>query len=484
MQPSSIVEGFIQSAKRYPSKVAIRWKSEAISYEKVLDNVCRKAGFLLIYGIKKGDRVAFYGEKSPHFVYTYLATHLVQAVCVPIDVKLPEERLKEVLKQTEPGILLHPANIEYPFTQFPFNNGLLECDPIKEFELPNENDLADILFTTGTTGSSKGVMLTHKNILAGVLNSNAFIGNDATDTEIIPLPLHHAFGLRRLRTNMFLGGTVILVDGFLYPKLFFSAIEELGASGICMVPAGFSIIKRLMKDRYIEYFRKLKYIEFGSSPMNLEEKKELLEQLQNTKICMHYGLTEVAANVFLEFHRDKEKLQALGLPGPNVKLSILGSDGEEMNTGEIGEIGVQGDIQTSGYWNNPDLTDRSFINGWFRTGDLGFVDKEGYVFFSGRKDDVINVGGKKVFPAEIEEVLGAHPDIKDSACVSKSIEGNLTGEQIVGFVVLETGKSINAKELTLFLRTRVEPHKIPGEFRFVKSIPYTLWGKKQREKFK
>jgi long-chain acyl-CoA synthetase len=485
MKPESIVEGFFRSSETQPDKTAIIWKDEKITYASVSEYVRKAAAFLKQMGIKKGDRVAFYGDKNPLFAYTYLATHLLEAVAVPLDVKLPEDRLKELLIQTEPGIVLHPTKVDHPFQQLPFSEEvLLSSAPLGDFNLPAGGDLADLLFTTGTTGNAKGVKLTQQNILAGAVNSNEFIGNDASDIEIIPLPLHHAFGLRRLRTNLFLGATVILVDGFMFPKHFFDAIEVHAATGICMVPSGFSIVKKLMKDRYIPHFKKLKYIEFGSAPMSLDEKQELAVELPKTRICMHFGLTEVAANILIEFHEVGEKLHALGKPSPNVSVNILGDDGEEKTVGEIGEIVVKGDIQTPGYWKKPELTQKSFINGWFRTGDLGYKDTEGYVYLSGRKDDVINVGGKKVFPAEIEEVLNQHSAVKDSAVISVHEGGKITGKSIKAFVVVKGKEQPLPKDLITFLRGKLEPFKIPGEFKFISKIPATASGKKQRDKLK
>lgn len=482
MHSNSIVEGFFRSVEANPDKTAMIWKQEQISYREVANNVRKAAAFLKINGVEKGDRVVFYGDKNPLFTYIYLATHLLKAVAVPLDVKLPENRLMDLLNQTEPKLVLHPTESEHSFPQFPLDETILRKSPIDEFGFPEKEDLADILFTTGTTGSAKGVKLTHRNILAGALNSNEFIGNDAEDIEIIPLPLHHAFGLRRLRTNLFLGATVIMVDGFLFPKLFFDAIEDYDATGICMVPSGFSIVKKLMKDRYIQHFKKLKYIEFGSSSMKMEEKQELAENLPDTRICMHYGLTEAAANIFIEFHEAAGKLHALGKPSPNVHVAILSDVGEEKAIGEIGEIMVKGDIQTSGYWNNPELTEKSFVNGWFKTGDLGYKDDEGYIFLSGRKDDVINVGGKKVFPSEIETALNQHSAVKDSACVSVSEGSELTGERIKAFLVLKGKEEPTMKELSQFLRDRLEPYKIPQEFQFIRKIPTTSSGKKLRDK--
>ncbi|RNC83665.1 MAG: long-chain fatty acid--CoA ligase [Balneola sp.] len=483
-QSNSIVEGFFSSAERFPKKTAIIWKGETLSYEEVSVNTRKVAAFLKKNGISKGDRVCFYGEKSPLFVYAYLATHLLGAVAIPLDVKLPKTAVQDVFSITEPKIILHPTQNELSLLQFPFDDQLLGTEPLVEYEFPDRSDLADILFTTGTTGSGKGVQLIHQNILAGATNSNEFIGNDHSDTEIIPLPLHHAFGLRRVRTNLYLGATIILVDGFMFPKLFFEAIEHWGATGICLVPAGFLVIKKLIKDRYIPYFRQLKYIEFGSSSMNIEDKREIAASLPTTRICMHYGLTEVAANIFTEFHDFNEKLESLGKPSPNVSVSILDELGNPCKNYEVGEVSVKGEIQTIGYWKNDKLSGDSFINGWFKTGDLGYLDEEGFVFLSGRKDDVINVGGKKVFPTEIEYALNQHPAIKDSACISVSDGKEVTGEKIKAFIQFEDGSKIEDKELVLFLSDKLEPYKIPRIFKSAESIPYTKSGKKQREQLK
>lgn len=484
MEVDSIVEGFFKSSVKTPDKTAIIWKEEKISYAEVSNNILKVAGFLDQEGVSKGDRVVFYGEKSPLFIYTYLAIHLVNAIAVPIDVKLPDSRLAGLILKTEPHIVLHPKDIEHPFKQVPFGKNLLDVQPLKNFKFPERTMIADILFTTGTTGNSKGVKLTHENILAGAENSNIFIGNNASDTEIIPLPLHHAFGLRRLRTNMLLGATVILVDGFMFPKLFFDAIEKFGANGICMVPAGFSIVKKLTKGTYVKHFKKLKYIEFGSSPMENSEKEILAEALQNTRICMHYGLTEVAANIFIEFHDSRSKLNALGKSSPNTFVSIMDESGTMLAEKEVGEIVVKGAVQTPGYWKMPELTKDSFIDGWFKTGDLGYVDKDGYIFLSGRKDNVMNIGGKKVFPDEIEMIINQYKLVKDSACISVKEGGLITGESIKAFVVPENNEEFDFIELVAFLRGKLESYKIPKDFTFISKIPRTSSGKKQRDRLK
>ena len=380
--------------------------------------------------------------------------------------------------------IVHPTTLKTTIQKFEFDEQILTYEPFSSTKYPSSNDLADILFTTGTTGGGKGVKLTQKNILAGAINSNVFIGNDSDDIEIIPLPLHHAFGLRRLRTNLMLGATVILIDGFMFPKLFFDAIEQLKASGMCMVPAGFNVIKRLMKDRYKDHFSKLKYIEFGSSKMSKDDKIELTGALPNTRICMHYGLTEVAANIFIEFNESKDHLDTLGKPSPNVEIGILSENGSIQETSVIGEISVKGDVQTPGYWNNEELTKQSFVNGWFKTGDLGYRNEDGYIVLSGRNDDVMNIGGKKVFPSEIEDVLINHSDIRDCACISITDKNSVTGEQVKAFVVLKRGAEFDQTKYVQFLSGKIEPYKIPTNFEAISKIPVTDSGKKQREKLK
>lgn len=480
----SVVDGFFTSAKKHPEKTAIIWKKEKITYSELEKQVKRVAQFLVDHGVKEGDRVVFYGKKHPLFVYCYLAIHSLKAVAVPLDVKLPEERFHEIIDLIEPSVIIHPTRNKKSITQVDFTDASFENELLEIFDFPEAIDLADILFTTGTTGSSKGVMLSHQNILAGAVNSNQFIGNTSEDVEIIPLPLHHAFGLRRLRTNLMLGATVVLVDGFLFPKIFFNAIEEFGANGICLVPAGFEVIKKLMKDRYIEPFQKLKYIEFGSSPMSMTLKKELIQNLPNTRICMHYGLTEVAANIFIEFHESAEKLDGLGTASPNVEVGILGENTTINSTDEVGEIIVRGDIRSMGYWRNDPLTQQSYYQDWFRTGDLGYIDTEGYVFMSGRVDDVMNIGGKKVFPSEIENILEQHPLVQSCACISEKVNGSITGEEIIAFLVTDSGQELNESQIIQFLTGKLESYKIPTHFRFIDKIPLTASGKKQREHLK
>lgn len=474
---NSIIQSFFQVAEEKPHKTAIIWKEDSISYVELRQWVNAYAHYFKTAGVNRGDSVLFHGQSSIRFSAIYLACHFIGAIAVPLDARMAPAERNVLHQKIKPALALFPSSLEASFPFEELNKDIEMHRPEVAGFFPGSNEIADILFTTGTTGSRKGVQLTHENIFAGAANSNVFIGNTPHDKEIIPLPLHHAFGLRRLRVNLMMGATAILEEGFMFPQRFFDHISE-GATGLCMVPTGFQVMKKLMKDRYIPHFRKLRYIEFGSMPMPAEQKRELAEQLPSTRICMHYGLTEVAANIFTEFHDDIDYLDTLGKPSPNVDVAIMNESMISLPNGEIGEIAVRGSIQTPGYWNDPERSHQVLVNGWFKTGDLGLQQDSGHIQMKGRNDDVMNIGGKKVFPQEIEHQIQQHPSVQDCACVS--IENDLLGEQIHAFIISRS-EQLSRQEWVPFLRESLDSYKIPAQFTYVDSIPYTSTGKKKRE---
>lgn len=484
-----IVRELLANALKTPGKTAIIHAGKEYSYHWLAGHVIAVAIYLQEQGVGKGDRVMFGAVKSPEFALMYFGAHAIGAIAVPLDLKLNREKLSYIYGQCQPAVFWHtdPELIKDHSAES-FDLDKIEPfvpDKPDSFQINAGNeDTADLLFTTGTTGNPKGVELSHLNITAGAVNTNEFIGNTEQDREIIPLPLFHAFGLRRLRTNMLLGASVILVDGFMRPDLIFEGFEKWYATGICMVPAGYSLLKKLTGDKLGEYKDQLKYIEFGSSPMNETEKKQICELLSDTRICMHYGLTEAAANIFIEFHESFEKLNSLGQASPNVQIRIGDDKGNPLDTGEEGEILVAGDVLMKGYWNDEPRTETAFVNGWLRTGDIGYKDENGYVFLKGRKDDIINIGGKKVAPQEVEEALTNLEGVDEAACIGMDDPGDIRGKVIKTFIVVKRNSSVEINDLKNQLRNKLEPYKIPEIIEKVNSLPRTASGKLQREKLR
>ncbi|MFW6018961.1 MAG: class I adenylate-forming enzyme family protein [Bacteroidales bacterium] len=484
-----IVRELIRNALSKPEKTAIIAGGEEFSYDWLARRVVATARYLNAQSIKKGDRVMFGAVKSVDFALMYFGAHAAGAVAQPVNMKLSLKNLEYIYEQSQPAIFWYPNEDVLPqFSSQRFNVSLLEeymPDDYSGFEVNvDKKDTADLLFTTGTTSNPKGVELSHLNITAGAVNTNEFIGNTAEDREIIPLPLFHAFGLRRLRTNMMLGASVVMIDGFVRPDLIFEGFTKWKATGMCMVPAGYGVIRKLTGDKLGEFKEQLKYIEFGSSPMNLEDKKQISKLLPKTRICMHYGLTEAAANIFIEFHESFEKLHALGQPSPNITIRIGDEKGNPLPVGEEGEILVNGDVLMKGYWNDTKRTADVFVQGWLRTGDIGYMDGEGYVFMKGRKDDIINIGGKKVSPQQVEEALNRLPQVEESACVGIDDPSGIRGRVIKAFVVKKGKDELDIMKLRNDLRKTLEAYKVPEIVKEVKRLPRTASGKLQREKLR
>jgi long-chain acyl-CoA synthetase len=473
-------------ANAAPESLAIGHRESAVDYGQLGRKIVAAAANLKDMGVQRSDRVVLSASSSPSFVYSYFATHLIGAVAVPVDPAVPTTRLTYVADQVEPQVILVDRE---------FSDGRHRVESIEECDSdtgravdvpgPALDEPADILFTTGTTGKPKGVVLTHGNLVAAATNINTFIGNSAEDREVIPLPLSHSFGLGRMRCDMMAGGAIILTDGFLLPGRIFKAVENWAATGISFVPAGLALLFRLSGDRLGDYANQLKYIEIGSAPMPRDHKERLMGLLPDTRICMHYGLTEASRATFLEFNesRSVDKLDSVGAASPNVRIRIVDENGHALPPGETGVIAVQGDMVMSGYWNDEQETAKSFADGWLLTSDIGFVDDDGFVNLTGRESELINVAGLKVSPVEVEEALKDHKAIEDCACLGIPDPKGLSGQAVKAFLVPDSEFTPlpTDRELVGMLRKRLETYKIPTVYEWIDSIPKTSSGKVQRQ---
>ena len=329
---------------------------------------------------------------------------------------------------------------------------------------------ADILFTTGTTGAPKGVVLTHTNLAAAARNINEFIGNDEMDVELLALPVSHSFGLGRLRCVLSRGGKIILLGTFARLKTFFGLMEAHRVTGFGMVPASWQYIKGMSGDSIKDFAEQLNYIEIGSSFMPIEEKELLMEWLPKTRICMHYGLTEASRSAFMEFHAYKDNLLSIGRPAPHADIRIID-----------GEICVKGEHVCQSYWHeSAERIAQDFHGDYFRTGDSGWMDENGDIYIKGRIKEMINVGGEKVSPMEVEDVLNAIPQIRESACCA--MHDAVMGEVVEAFIV--ENEPISDAQVMEIIRPQLENYKWPRKIVRVAEIPKTSSGKIQRLQLK
>lgn len=478
----SIEEQLLAIVLQTPDKVALISGETEVTYNQMWD-YCLRAAYKLqnTYHLKKGDRVILSAAGNIEFAYVYFGVHLVGGICVPIDPDTNQTRFNHIESSTTPVCVMGTLhNVDHETIDFA---EVIDCEQKAEFVAPAMADISDILFTTGTTGAPKGVALSYLNVAAAARNINEFIGNTADDIELLALPVSHSFGLGRMRCALTKGATVVMLGTFANVKKFFGEMKRCNVTMFAMVPASWGFIKK-MSGKYIGKFAdQLKFIEIGSSFMPVEEKEFLMEQLPNTRICMHYGSTEASRSAFMEFHTNKDNLLTAGHASPNVEIKIFSSEGQPLPLGEEGEVCVKGEHVTCSYWNEtPERFASDFYDGYFRTGDCATMDVNGNIYLKSRIKEMINVGGKKVAPMEVEDILNTIPGIKESACVGIPDPGVVLGEVVKAFVVAD--ESLTDEEIMQQLRPQLEVYKLPVEIERINEIPKTSSGKIQRLKLK
>ncbi len=469
------------------ARTALVCGERTLSYAALEQGVSRRAAFLAAEcGVAAGERAVLLAESSDGFVATYLAVHSLGAVCVPLDPHVPPARLARLVQRLEPRVVVSAAPLDDALPMQVRFDELAEgaAAPKPAVEVRPEQH-ADILFTTGTTSESKGVVLGHGALAAACEHINRFVGTGAEAVEVLPLSLGHSFGLGRMRCVLSQGATLVLVPGFVNTARVARALADHRATGFASVPTGIAILLG-EGDLLGRFAQQLDYMEIGSSPMPLEHKRRLMELLPSTRLCMHYGLTEASRSAFLEFHSDRDHLDSIGRPSPGVELRVVDDAGATAAPGATGQLEVRGEHLMAGYWGAPELSARTLRNGWLRTGDLGRAGTDGYYYLEARADDVINVGGRKVLPHEIEEILGEHPAIAECACAGLPDPQGLSGEMIaVWLVPAREGPDRPAfSELATLVRRKLEPYKTPRKFFWTDRIPRSAAGKVLRRRLR
>lgn len=473
----TLVESVYAHAQTDPEHVAFVTNEGSVSYREFAARITAASEHLVANHVSKGDRVLLVSPNHEDLAVAYFAAHRIGAVSVPIEPSLMREEFEFIVDDAAPKLALVDEHRELPVPT-ELLRSFTRANHVESGKLESidPTDNADILYTTGTTGRKKGVLLTHRNISAAALNISTFIGNQKSDLELLPIPLTHSFGLGRLRCMAHVGSSLALQPGIGNPAMLLKRMLTLRASGLALVPAGFELIVGLTKDKLAEAREHLRYVEIGSAPMREETKQRLRELLPNTKICHHYGSTEASRSCFFDFHLDSHKKASVGRASPNVEISILDSQDQPATIGEPGSIVVRGAMTMKGYWNHPEKDADRYCAYGLKTDDIGYCDEEGYVYLLGRQSDIINVGGLKVSPIEIENVVENHELVHDSACIAAP--DPITGEKIKLCYVSDA--EIEPTEFVKWLRDHLEEYKIPKAFEKVDSIPRTESGKKQR----
>lgn len=468
-------------------KKAICFKDVTVSYGELKKRIAGMASLLHGMGIGKGHRVMLGAVSKPEYIVGLLAIQYIGAITVAIDKFAKPDNIQDIWKMTQADIFLVdgkklPEGIKTVSFKQLYEKSISEQEYLDYIE-PDEEQLCELLFTTGTTGKPKGAMLSYRCICANMLNTCTGIGMRDDDIVLNPLPLNHSFGMRVLRSTLYLGATVVLQNGFTFAKEIEKNIEQHHCTAMVCVPASLEVIYRQMQDQFAPIISQLRYIEFGAGSVSVDMKKKLLRLLPNTQLFNTWGSTETGGAVFLDITNHSDKLASIGRPLEGIEVKAVDLDGNEVAAKDMDTAGrmlLRGSMRMEGYWNEPELTDETIRDDWLYTNDLIYIDEDGFVFMLGRVDDIINVGGEKVSPIEVENIAQEYDAIKECACIGVNDPEGIVGQVPVLYVVAESGMA-DEDALLKYLADRMEKYKLPQEFIQVDELPRNKMQKLDRK---
>ncbi|QOV12949.1 AMP-binding protein [Viridibacillus arvi] len=518
-------EYLTRASSKTPSKVAIHFMGKDVTYKELYESSLKFANYLVSIGIEKGDRVAIMLPNCPqgvigYFGVLYAGGIVVQTnplytereieyqmkdsgakVILSLDILYP--RIAKVMKDTHlehviitaiKDYLPFPKNLVYPFIQkkqYGFkvtvehsgSNHLFTeimrvstTEPIAlDFNI--EEDIALLQYTGGTTGYPKGVMLTHKNLIANVQMCSVWMSECIPGEEVIMgvLPFFHVYGMTTvLLLSVMRGDKMVLLPKFDVE----TTLKTIQKQKTTLFPGAPTLYIGLLNHPDIAKYNlsSIKACMSGSAPLPIEV-QEKFEKITGGKLVEGYGLTETSPVTHCNFIWHNERVKgSVGVPWPNTDAAILQVDSTEpLPIGEIGEIAVKGPQVMKGYWNRPEDTEMAMRDGWFLTGDLGYMDDKGYFYVVDRKKDIIIAGGFNIYPREIEEVLYEHEAVQE--CVALGVPDPYRGETVKAYIVLKEGMKVTEEEFNKYCRENLAAFKVPRIYEFRDELPKTAVGK-------
>ncbi len=459
----------------------------------------RLAGGLLGLGIEPGERIVVCMANCPEVAVSYHALWRAGAVVTPAMFLLSTEDLRHVIAHSEASAVIttpefldkvreavapldHVRHVISTGSGDLTTDGVLALGALEESDPAPivrraDDDLAVLLYTGGTTGRAKGVMISHAslNFTGQAVQKAAHV--DGVTRHLMTLPLAHAYGILITISGLHTPERpVTVLLRWFDPGTFLAMVQEHGLQSAPLVP---SMIQLLLAQPLEEFdLTSLRYLGSGAAPLAPELVEELRRRVPWVSIREGYGLSETAALVSTN-PAGREKPGSVGLPIPGAEVRIFDDSGRALGSGEPGEVCVRSPAVMQGYWRAPDVTADTIRDGWLHTGDIGYLDDEGYLFIVDRKKDLIIRGGFNVYPRDVEDALLEHPLVAAAGVVGRP--DSRRGEEVVAFVSLTSPEAIREDELIDWARQRIGGYKYPREIHIIDAIPLTAVGKLDRK---
>lgn len=490
----NLANNMLRRSELEPSRTAVIFEEQETSFGEFGELVRRQASVLKAGGVCRGDRVAYLGHNHPAFLQTMFAAHMLSAIFVPLNFRLTAEELafivndagvhtllvgdafRETIEKSKVSLCCQQylgAESEYAGWRY-LNTECRDASPLQCCDSAQQDDIAIIMYTSGTTGRPKGAMLTHGNIAWNNINAMMTLGNGRDDRILTAAPLFHIGGLNVMTLNSFhLGSTVVLHRHF-DPVKALDDIARLKITHMFGAPAMFLFMSQSESFDTSE-LSSIKSIVCGAAPV-----PESLIQLygkRGVNFCQGYGLTETAPlSAFLTAEWAIKKLGSAGMPPLYCEVQIVDIDNKPLSARARGEVCLRGPNVMKGYWNRPEATTEAIdAEGWFHSGDIGYLDDDGFLYICDRLKDMVISGGENVYPAEVEGVLYKHDDIIEVAILG--LPDERWGEAVTAFVVLQEGRAMTLDSLREWADSQLARYKLPLRLHVVDELPRNPAGK-------
>ncbi|MGZ4111090.1 MAG: long-chain-fatty-acid--CoA ligase [Tumebacillaceae bacterium] len=488
-----------QGATNQGDVAALLFQGTTISYHELNDRVDQFAAGLAKLGLKKGSKVALLLGNSPEFVIAYYGIARLGAVSVPINPLYSPGEIQYILADASVEAVVAVAPLAPLFTAMrptlpalahvilvgatvegalEFSQVLGSGEAFADVGIAEE-DLAVILYTSGTTGKPKGALLSHRNLCSNAVMSGTFLGMTATDTVVTVLPMFHVFCMTVCLNAPLSQGATLLVMPRFSPSETAKAIRESQATVFAGVPTMYNFLVQ-HPEAHPDDLKSVRLAISGGAAMPVAV-LQAFEQKFDVIVSEGYGLSEASPVVTFNPVDKVRKPGTIGIAVPGCDVKVVGEDGVDRGPNEVGELVCKGPNVMLGYLNRPEDTAVTLRDGWLYTGDLATVDEDGYFTIVDRKKDMILVGGYNVYPREVEEVLFTHPQVREAAVIG--LPDPNYGEEVVAYVALKT-EGVTAEELITYCETRLADYKVPKSVVLLDELPKNTTGKILRRELK
>ena len=493
-----------------PEQEILTFFDKRETYLELSERVGRLANHLLQDGIQRGDRIGIISTNSPEVIEVFFAAFQIGATIVPINYRAKTEELEYMIQDSETKILFvedrYVSTIQQvhkesngqmvkiisigdenqPFQEY--ENYLTSQEPMSDFVDVEDDDIAILLYTSGTTSLPKGVMLTYSQITNYVMGHTEAANGLPNGASLSCVPYYHVAGATSILNCIYSGRRVVIIPQFEADR-WLDILQKEKVTHAFLVP---TMLKRIIDHPHFSKtdFTHLQSLSYGAAPMPFPVIREAIEKFPLTvDFANGFGMTETTSTVTVlgpddhkligtsdEISKKIQRLNSVGKPLPNVQIKILNDENKELSTKEIGNVYIKTEKAMKGYWNRSKESDEMIINGWINTKDIGYIDEDGYLFLEGRSSDMIIRGGENIAPQEIENLLIAHPDIADAAVIG--IPNVEWGEEVLAFIISKNVQSPpSIDEIKAYCKNSLASFKCPKFIEFVEDLPRTSSGK-------